>query len=133
METSIEDCASEVIDMSRKSESVLFPLNLYMAIFGLTVFGMSCVAIADPNPGNTGAAESRSSISSHSIRGGGDNSAETRVTTEDYGALVTTGTRNKSDTRGGFAKLGDGSGAAESAGRDPSAGAWIRCALTVSA
>ena len=89
-----------------------------MVIFGLTVFGMSCVALADPNPGNAGANEARSSISSHSIRGGRDNPIEVAETTEDYGALVTTGTRSKMDTRAGFAKPGAGSSTSESPGFD---------------
>jgi len=68
-------------------------------------------------PGDTGS-EERTSSSQHIVAGGGDNSSEITATTEEYGALLTLGEQDKSQTRGGFSKFGSGSGGSESASFD---------------
>ena len=60
--------------------------------------------------GSAGAlAEERSSITKHHTDGGRENPTNIVETTEDYDELVTTGERVGSDTRGAFAKPGEGS------------------------
>ena len=69
-----------------------------IAALGLFLFG-SAGALADE----------RSSITKHHTDGGRENPTNIVETTEDYDELVTTGERAGSDTRGAFAKPGEGS------------------------
>jgi len=62
--------------------------------------------------------EARSSLSSHIIQGGRDNPIVQNKTTDEYGALITTGERSRSGTRAGFAKPGAGSSSAQSTSFD---------------
>jgi len=119
MYTSIEDFASEVIDMSTKTATVVSRNSIYMMILSLIVFAASSVVRADPATAGDGTdADVRTSISSHTAKGGRDNPTEVAETTEDYGALVTTGERSQSATRAGLSKPGTGSTRAESTSFD---------------
>lgn len=63
-------------------------------------------------------ADGRSSISTHTIKGGRDKPELVVQTTEDFGPLLTTGERSKLGTRSGSGKLGAGSAESESASYD---------------
>ena len=60
----------------------------------------------------------RSSVSRHHAQGGRENPVISSESTDDYESLATTGSRSKSITRGGSAKLGAGSDTTESANLD---------------
>ena len=117
MITSFEDCALEVIGMSRKIASESSRRNC--TLIGLLFLGLSGYAAATPATTNSqAAAEERLSVSRHIVRGGRENPAETANTNEQYDALVTQGIRSQSDTRGLFAKPGAGSVQAQSGSYD---------------
>jgi hypothetical protein len=107
MVTRIKDCATEVIGMSIKIENVFSYANLRLTIISLLAISASAVAMAEPqNSGTDGSENQRTSISLHRVRGGRDSAANLRETTEDYGALVTSGDRSKPVSRGTFSKPG---------------------------
>lgn len=119
MVTRFKDCATEVIDMSTKIESVFSYANFRLAIISLLAVSASTFAFAGQESSNTDGTENvRTSISLHRVRGGRDSATDTRETTEDYGALLTTGDRGKPVTRGTFSKPGAGSITAEAASFD---------------
>jgi hypothetical protein len=60
----------------------------------------------------------RSSVSRHQAKGGRDNPTLTSESTDEYESLVTSGSRSKSNTRGGVAKLGSGSDTTQSGSLD---------------
>jgi len=85
----------------------------------LLVFVFSGASLASPESAATSPGEEdRSSVSSHIIQGGRDNPTVQNTTTEEYGALKTTGERSRSGTRAGFAKPGAGSSSAQSTSFD---------------
>jgi len=85
----------------------------------LLVFAFSGASLASPESAAISTGEEvRSSVSSHIIQGGRDNSTVQNKTTEEYGALKTTGERSRSGTRAGFAKPGAGSSSAQSTSFD---------------
>jgi len=90
-------------------------LNLPV-IAGLIAFLVSGIAMAQED----GASEStaRLSVSKHYATGGRDNPRLTGETSDELAPLVTTGTRSKQDTRGGFSKFGSGSAQSESGSYD---------------
>jgi len=114
MNTSIEDCASEVIGMSRKSKS--HHSQDYIFILYTMVIGFSLLA----EPGVVLAADGiqveRTSVSRHHVTGGRENPTKVAETEEQYESLVSTGDRGKSDTRGVSAKAGKGVAGAHSGG-----------------
>lgn len=115
----IKDCATEVKTMSTKIGNGIRNMNFQLAFAGLVAMSAAAVSQAAPAPEDTGiAGEERSSITLHLVRGGRDNPKETRETTEEYGALVTTGDRSKGNTRGGLSKPGLGGVEAQSASYD---------------
>ena len=119
MITRIEDCATEVKSMSTKIGNVLRNTKLHLVVAGLFSIGASAVTMAEPTTVQAASAnETRSSISLHRVRGGREEAAETRETTEDYGPLLTTGERSKANTRGGFFKPGSSIALAQSASLD---------------
>lgn len=119
MITRIKDCATEVNGMSTKIESAFSYAGIRLMIIGLLAISASAVVLAAPENGEAGTAgEERSSISLHHVRGGRDNPTETRETTEDYGALVTTGDRSKPGTRGELSKPGVGDAVSQSGSFD---------------
>ena len=79
---------------------------------------ISGTSLASPGTAAGGSVEERTSLSSHTIRGGRDNPTVRSNTTEEYGALETTGKRSRSGTRAGFAKPGAGSSSAQSTSFD---------------
>jgi hypothetical protein len=115
MVTRIKDCATEVIGMSTEIESVFSYANLRLVIVSLLAMSASAVVMAESQTSATDGSESqRTSISLHRVRGGRDSAANLRETTEDYGALITSGDRNKAGTRGTFSKPGLDGAVAES-------------------
>jgi len=116
MNTSIEDCASEVIGMSRKSNSALslnYFYTFYIMVFGLLFLAGSGIAIAQD-----GSDEERTSVSRHHVTGGRDNPTKVMESDEQYEKLVTTGDRSKSKTRGANAKASKGSTGTQSGSFD---------------
>jgi hypothetical protein len=109
MDTSIKDCATEVFNMSRKFENTDSGNRISWLFASLIMVLVSGMALAAPGSASDGTeGEARASISRHNVRGGRVNPTEVAETTEDYGALITAGERNKADTRGGMAKPGAG-------------------------
>lgn len=95
------------------------PIGSDLMIAGLLSFVISGVSLASPDgAAGTSTGEDRSSVSSHTIQGGRDNPTGQNMTTEEYGALKTTGERSRSSTRAGFAKPGAGSSSSESTSFD---------------
>ena len=85
----------------------------------LLAFVCSGASLASPEiAATTTGEEVRSSVSSHIIQGGRNNPTVQNKTTEEYGALKTTGERSRSGTRAGFAKPGAGSSSAQSTSFD---------------
>jgi hypothetical protein len=80
-------------------------------VVGLLALIVSGTSLAAPD-------ENRSSISRHQSTGGRDNPTITSESTDEYELLVTSGSRSKTNTRGGIAKPGTGSASAQSAGFD---------------
>lgn len=113
MNTRIEDCASEVIGMSRESKSVLSLNSFYIIVFGLIVFAGSGLVLAAEENG-----DERTSVSRHHVTGGRDNPTKMAESEEQYEKLVTNGDRSKSKTRGTSAKPGIGSAGAQSGSFD---------------
>jgi hypothetical protein len=119
MVTRIKYCATEVIDMSTKIGSDFSCANLRLVFIGLFAMSVSGVVLAAPENGDSGTTEiKRSSISLHTVRGGRDNPTDIRETTEDYGALLTSGDRSKSGTRNSLSKPGVAGAIADSASFD---------------
>ncbi len=103
-----EDCASEVIGMSRATTTNESLRIFYLLVLGLIVFMASGTLLAAEGD------EQRTSVSKHHVTGGRDNPTDVAESEEEYAGLVTTGERAGSDTRGASAK---GSGVAQK-------GAW---------
>ena len=80
-------------------------------LLALTVSGASQAA-----PDATGSV--RSSVSRHHASGGRENPVVSSESTDEYELLETSGSRSKSNTRSGFAKLGPGSDTAQSTNLD---------------
>jgi hypothetical protein len=114
MVTRNKDCATEVIGMSTKIESVISFVNIRLAMVSLLALSVSAVAVAgQENSSTDGTEKVRASISLHRVRGGRDSTTDTRETTEDHGKLLTTGNRGESVTRSTFSKPGTDSVIAE--------------------
>lgn len=98
MNTNKEDCASEVNGMSREKANSYSLNSFYVLVFGLMlVMGSGALLAAETD-------EQRTSISKHHVAGGRDSTANVTDSEEEYDALVTTGERVTSDTRGASAK-----------------------------
>ena len=109
MNANKEDCASEVIGMSREKANSYSLNSFYVLVFGLMlVMGSGALLAAESE-------EQRTSVSKHIVSGGRDNPAEVAEFEDKYDALVTSGEREKSDTRAASAK---GSGVAQKGGSD---------------
>jgi hypothetical protein len=104
-----EDCASEVIGMSREAEKSVSLNSFYLFVFGLIVLMGSGAVLA------TEGDEQRTSVSRHHVTGGRDNPTTVTESEEEYDGLVTSGERTGSDTRGASAK---GSGVAQKGSSD---------------
>jgi hypothetical protein len=119
MDIRFKDCATEVIVMSTKIGSTLTnSKNLVLAI-GFLAIGFSSALLAAPeNAASESESKARSSISTHSIRGGRDNPSVSKETVEEYGALATVGVRDAAKTRGGQFKTGLGTTQSQSASFD---------------
>jgi hypothetical protein len=113
MNTSFEDCASEVIGMSRKSIRVLSLNSFYILMLGLIIFAGSGAVLAANS-----SEDERVSISRHHVTGGRDNPTRVTESEEQHESLITSGDRSKSKTRGAFAKPGAGSSNAQSGSFD---------------
>jgi hypothetical protein len=96
---------------SRVTASANLAALLVAGLLALTVSGTS-QATADATD------ELRSSVSRHTATGGRENPVVSSESTDEYDALATSGSRGKSNTRSGFAKLGAGSNTAQSASLD---------------
>lgn len=103
MITSIKEFASEVITMSSKTRIAQLGSHIDLTITFLFLFLLFGAVLATPG---TADAEERVSTSQHIVKGGRDNPTQTLETREEYGALVTIGEREKTQTRGGFSKFG---------------------------
>jgi hypothetical protein len=106
--------------MSTKlKRSVTRSIGARLLVCSLLTFVVSATSLASPE-GAVGASaeEDRSSVSSHTIRGGRDNPTVQNKTSEEYSALSITGERSRSGTRAGFAKPGAGSSSAQSTSFD---------------
>ncbi len=93
----------------------------FRALFvaGLLALTVSGASQAAPGAASSDATDSaRSSVSRHNVKGGRENSTLTSESTEEYASLVTSGSRGKSTTRGGFAKPGAGSATSQSINHD---------------
>ncbi len=88
-----------------------FAALLVAGLLALTVSGASQAA-ADATDGL------RSSVSRHTATGGRENPVASSESTDKYDALATSGSRSKSNSRSGSAKLGAGSNIAQSASLD---------------
>ena len=101
--------------MSNLFARVTAPANfaalLVAGLLALTVSGAS-QATADATD------DLRSSVSRHTATGGRENPVVSSESTDEYDALATSGSRSKSHTRSGSAKLGAGSNTAQSASLD---------------
>ncbi len=84
---------------------------MVVGLLALNVSGAS-QATADATDGL------RSSVSRHTATGGRENPVASSESTDEYDALATSGSRSKSNTRSGSAKLGAGSNTAQSASFD---------------
>ena len=105
MDTRFEDCATEVIVMSTKIASALSKTRFLFAASVLLLLGFSSNLLAEPDNGTAATtANTRSSISLHTVRGGRDNPRDVRETVEDHKALVTQGSRDAAETRGAQTK-----------------------------
>jgi len=90
--------------MSREAAKSVSLNIFYAMVFALIVLLGSGVVLAAEGD------EPRTSVSRHHVTGGRDNPTEVTESTEEYDGLVTSGEREKSDTRGSSAK---GSGIAQ--------------------
>jgi hypothetical protein len=105
--------------MSTKIGSVIRKANVHLVIISLVGMSASGVILAAPESSESAAATgARSSISLQYVRGGRDNPTEIRTSTEDYGALITSGVRGKPNKRGALSKSGVTSSKSQSAGFD---------------
>jgi hypothetical protein len=88
------------------------PAN-FAALFvaGLLALTVSGASQATPD-------SARSSVSRHHVEGGRENPVVSSESTDEYESLATSGSRSKSNTRSGFAKLGPGSDTAQSTNLD---------------
>ncbi len=96
---------------ARVTESANLAALMVAGLLALTVSGAS-QATADATD------DLRSSVSRHTATGGRENPIVSSESTDEYDALATSGSRGKSNTRSGSAKLGAGSNAAQSASLD---------------
>ncbi len=106
--------------MSTKLErSVTGLIGAKLLVGSLLTFIVTAATLASPEGAvGTSAEDPRSSVSSHTIRGGRDNPTVQNKTTEEYRTLEVTGERSRSGTRAGFAKPGAGSSSAQSTSFD---------------
>lgn len=72
---------------------------------GMFVFLLAGIALALPAHADDGS-EKRTTVNSHHATGGRDSAAPSSVTSDEFAPLELTGERQKSNTRGGFAKPG---------------------------
>ena len=95
--------------MSREKANSYSLSSFYVLVFGLMlVMGSGALLAAEPD-------EQRTSVSKHIVSGGRENPAEVAESEEVYDGLVTTGEREKSDTRAASAK---GSGVTQKSASD---------------
>ena len=86
-------------------------INVFL-LAALLALAVSGVALADATE------EARSSNSHHIIEGGRANPVVTSESTDEYGSLVTSGSRSEESTRSGSGKPGSGSAGAQSINHD---------------
>lgn len=92
--------STNIGNVVRESKTRLLLASLFAA-------GLFVDATASEPPANSATVSNeRTSISLHVVRGGRENRTETRETTEDYEALVTSGSRSTEKTRGTLGKSG---------------------------
>ena len=105
--------------MSTKIGSVLTNSRSLVLAIGILTIGFSSASLGAPESATSDTdSKARSSISTHSIRGGRDNPSVSKETVEDYAALATVGVRDSAKTRGGQFKTGLGTTQSQSAGFD---------------
>lgn len=105
--------------MSTKIDAVLTTSKSLVLVIGFLALGFSSILLAAPESAASGPeTNTRSSISSHSVRGGQDNPSVSKETVEDYAVLVTEGMRDVVKTRGGQLKIGLDSAQSKSASSD---------------
>ena len=100
--------------------SNLFARGIAKANFAaLFVAGLLALTVSGASQATADAADDlRSSVSRHTATGGRENPVVSSESTDEYDALATSGSRSKSNTRSGPAKLGAGSNTAQSASLD---------------
>ena len=85
----------------------------------LLVAGLLALTVSGASQANADATDGlRSSVSRHTATGGRENPLVSSESTDEYDALATSGSRSKSTTRSGSAKLGTGSNPVQSASWD---------------
>ena len=101
--------------MSSNTKIENFGKHIDIAATILLLLLLSGAVLATPTAAS---AEERVSTSRQIIKGGRDSPTQTIQTTEEHAALVTTGDRDKTQTRGGFSKFGADSAQSSSGSYD---------------
>ena len=85
-------------------------VTTHLTLEALFVAGLLALTVSGASQAAPDATDSvRSSVSRHHAKGGRDNPVVSSESTDEYESLTTSGSRSKSNTRGGFAKLDSGS------------------------
>jgi len=85
-------------------------VTTHLTFEALFVAGLLALTVSGASQAAPDATDSvRSSVSRHHAKGGRDNPVVSSESTDEYESLTTSGSRSKSNTRGGFAKLDSGS------------------------
>jgi hypothetical protein len=109
----LEHCEPEVIGMSIKIRECFIMRFTAGTLFAVTAAcGLSGASLAAPGE------DTRTSNSSHIVSGGRSNTASAYVSSEEYDALVTAESRDKTQSRAGTSKPGAAASHNESAGFD---------------
>ena len=84
-------------------------VTTHLTLEALFVAGLLALTVSGASQAAPDATDSvRSSVSRHHAKGGRDNPVVSSESTDEYESLTTSGSRSKSNTRGGFAKLDSG-------------------------
>jgi len=84
-------------------------VTTHLTFEALFVAGLLALTVSGASQAAPDATDSvRSSVSRHHAKGGRDNPVVSSESTDEYESLTTSGSRSKSNTRGGFAKLDSG-------------------------
>jgi len=85
-------------------------VTTHLTLEALFVAGLLALTVSGASQAAPDTTDSvRSSVSRHHAKGGRDNPVVSSESTDEYESLTTSGSRSKSNTRGGFAKLDSGS------------------------